>query len=64
MDGGISKCDLAQSFTINKISSWNYYPCDCIKNKIKVINPDGVCMQEILPVSFEVDFVFMRNELG
>jgi mRNA deadenylase 3'-5' endonuclease subunit Ccr4 len=55
--------DPTQSYDIDLISTWNYRR-DLIKHKIKTINPDVVCMQEVSPISFEEDFAFMREELG
>lgn len=43
-------------------SSWEYRS-NLIYEKIKCINPDVVCMQEVSPLSFHQDFQFM-NELG
>lgn len=43
-------------------SSWEYRS-NLIYEKIKRINPDVVCMQEVSPLSFHQDFQFM-NELG
>ena len=47
---------------IDIISSWEYRS-QLIKQKIKCINPDVVCMQEVSPLSFSEDFQFMF-ELG
>ena len=44
------------------ISSWEYRS-GLLKEKIKHINPDVVCMQEVSPLSFPEDFQFM-SELG
>lgn len=45
------------------ISSWDYRR-KLIKDRIKNINPDVICMQEVSPISFESDFAFMKDELG
>lgn len=50
-------------YDIDLISTWNYRR-DLIKDKLKTMNPDVVCMQEVSPISFEKDFAFMREELG
>lgn len=55
--------DPTQSYNIDLISTWDYRR-DLIKEKIKTLNPDVVCMQEVSPLSFEEDFAFMREELG
>jgi endonuclease/exonuclease/phosphatase family metal-dependent hydrolase len=52
----------SNSLEIDKISTWDYRR-ELIKNKIKTIDPDVVCVQEVSPVSFEEDFAFME-ELG
>mmetsp|Transcript_1272 Transcript_1272/g.1718 ORF Transcript_1272/g.1718 Transcript_1272/m.1718 type:complete len:137 (+) Transcript_1272:120-530(+) len=47
---------------IHHISSWEYRS-QLLHDRIKLIDPDVVCMQEVSPLSFEVDFQFM-NGLG
>jgi mRNA deadenylase 3'-5' endonuclease subunit Ccr4 len=43
-------------------SSWNYRR-DLLRQRIKLMNADVVCLQEISPKSFKSDFAFME-ELG
>jgi mRNA deadenylase 3'-5' endonuclease subunit Ccr4 len=43
-------------------SSWEYR-CDLLKERLKLIGADVVCLQEVSPKTFEKDFEFM-NELG
>ena len=51
------------SADLNVISSWDYRK-RLLKDRIQLINPDIVCMQEVSPISFEDDFAFMKEELG
>jgi mRNA deadenylase 3'-5' endonuclease subunit Ccr4 len=43
-------------------SSWDYRR-DLLKERLKLVNADVVCLQEVSPKSFEQDFDFMQ-ELG
>jgi len=44
-------------------SSWDYRR-DLLKNRLKAINADVCCLQEVSPKSFDQDFRFMKDELG
>lgn len=44
-------------------SSWEYRQ-DLLKQRIKLIDADVVCLQEVSPESFLSDFAFMSDELG
>lgn len=45
------------------ISTWDYRQ-ELLKQKIRMINADVVCLQEVSPQSFDQDFLFMKEELG
>ena len=51
------------STDIDRISTWDYRR-NLLKDRIELINPDVVCMQEVSPDSFEEDFAFMKEVLG
>lgn len=51
------------SANLDEISSWEYRK-RLLKDRIQLMNPDIVCMQEVSPISFEDDFAFMKEELG
>jgi mRNA deadenylase 3'-5' endonuclease subunit Ccr4 len=44
-------------------SSWDHRQ-NIIKERIRIVDADVVCFQEVSPLSFEQDFLFMRTELG
>lgn len=46
-----------------RISTWEYRK-ELIKERLELLNPDVVCMQEVSPISFNEDFSFMSQELG
>ncbi len=47
---------------VDHMSPWQYRQ-RLLKDRIQLIDPDVVCMQEVSPLSFESDFDFM-SELG
>lgn len=51
------------SHDLATISSWDYRK-KLIQERLEIINPDVVCLQEVSPVSFEQDFEFMKEQLG
>jgi mRNA deadenylase 3'-5' endonuclease subunit Ccr4 len=50
------------SYDIDTVSTWEYRR-NLIKERIELVNPDVVALQEVSPISFEEDFSFM-SELG
>jgi len=54
---------LSEHSSSRDISSWEYRQ-ELMKQKIRTINADVVCLQEVSPQSFEDDFLFMKEELG
>jgi len=52
-----------QNQKLDQISNWSYRQ-ELLKERIRTINSDVVCVQEVSPLSFEDDFAFMKDELG
>jgi exonuclease III len=52
----------ALSESNRRIAEWDFRR-DLLKSRISLVNADVVCLQEVAPDSFEVDFAFM-SELG
>ncbi|CAB9517202.1 5'-phosphodiesterase 12 [Seminavis robusta] len=45
------------------LSNWDYRR-QLLQERLRTINADVICLQEIAPDSFEEDFAFMKEELG
>lgn len=46
-----------------EVSTWEYRK-SLLKERIKLIDADVVCLQEVSPLSFDKDFAFMSEDLG
>ena len=46
-----------------EVSTWEYRK-SLLKERIKLVNADVVCLQEVSPLSFDKDFAFMSEDLG
>jgi len=48
---------------LEEVSTWEYRK-SLLKERIKLIDADVVCLQEVSPLSFDKDFAFMSEDLG